>query len=159
MASSWAAVATRKAPAAPAAPALADLTGVSVLVVDANALINGVRLEGVAERVVTTAEVLDEIRDAKTRAFVASLPYEIHVMEPSEESCKAGEFVCRDALSSGADATRGIDDTSKGGAPRLSHARPPRHARSPNPPHTHTQSSTLRAPRAKSPPSAPSTSA
>jgi RNA-binding protein NOB1 len=88
---SWAAMAARKAPAAPAAPAVADLTGVSVLVVDANALINGVRLEGVAERVVTTQEVLDELRDARTRAFVASLPYEIQVMEPTEESCKAGE--------------------------------------------------------------------
>jgi RNA-binding protein NOB1 len=87
----WAAMAARKAPASASAPAAADLTGVSVLVVDANALINGVRLEGVAERVVTTAEVLDEIRDAKTRAFVAALPYEIHVMEPSEESCRAGE--------------------------------------------------------------------
>ena len=54
-ASSWAAMAARKAPAATAAPAVADLTGVSVLVVDANALINGVRLEGVAEQVGTEA--------------------------------------------------------------------------------------------------------
>jgi hypothetical protein len=154
----WAAMAARKAPAAPAAPAVADLAGVSVLVVDANALINGVRLEGVAERVVTTAEVLDEIRDAKTRAFVASLPYEIHVMEPTEESCKAGE-------SSMWAGKRGSGNR-KGGAKSLllssllslspSPRASPLSTLITNP---NQQSSTSRAPRAKSPPSAPWTSA
>lgn len=65
--------------------------GLRLLVVDANAIIDGLRLEGIADQAATIQEVLDEIRDKQARQFMASLPYELQVAEPSEESLKAGE--------------------------------------------------------------------
>lgn len=91
---SWASVA--KAAQGPAAPAaLAPTLDTSqkemrVVVVDANAIINGVRLEGVADKAVTIQEVLEEIRDKQSRQFLATLPFGIEVKEPPEESMAAG---------------------------------------------------------------------
>jgi RNA-binding protein NOB1 len=48
--------------------------GERVAVVDANAVIRGVRLEGVADAAVTVPEVLAEVRDAQSRAALAALP-------------------------------------------------------------------------------------
>ncbi|KAF8065842.1 NOB1 [Scenedesmus sp. PABB004] len=86
---SWASIA--KAPAAVAA-APADLgadAGLRLLVVDANAIISGLRLEGVADRAVTIQEVLDEVRDKQSRQWLAALPYPLVVREPAEESLRA----------------------------------------------------------------------
>lgn len=62
-------------------------------VVDSNAIMKGLRLESVAERLVTVPEVFSEVRDKQSRAFLASLPFGIDVQEPSEESLKAGTRV------------------------------------------------------------------
>lgn len=62
-----------------------------IAVVDANAIISGLRLQGFADKYYTIAEVLNEIRDKQARAFLSTLPYGIEVREPSEESVKAGE--------------------------------------------------------------------
>jgi rRNA maturation endonuclease Nob1 len=48
----------------------------------------------VAERLVTVQEVINEVRDKQSRAFLASLPFGIDVQEPSEESLKAGAQCC-----------------------------------------------------------------
>ncbi len=70
-----------------AAP-LAHPTRTAVL--DANAIINGIRLEDLATTaIVTISEVLTEVRDKQSRQFLASLPFGIETREPSEESLKA----------------------------------------------------------------------
>jgi RNA-binding protein NOB1 len=90
---SWAAIAQTAPPPtqAPLAPAL-DVTqkDLRVVVVDANAIISGIRLEGVADKAVTIPEVLQEIRDKQSRQFLATLPFRIDVHEPTEESLAAG---------------------------------------------------------------------
>lgn len=83
-----------KAGAPPSAPTQAIFTsaeGCKVVIVDANAIINGIRLEGIADKAVTIQEVLDEVRDKQSRAFLASLAIKLEVAEPSEDSIKAGE--------------------------------------------------------------------
>ncbi len=87
---SWANV--LKAPSAPVAeapPPSGDPT--TIAVVDANAIINGVRVERIATTVMTIPEVLEEIKDKQSRQFLATLPFGIECREPSEESVKAGE--------------------------------------------------------------------
>jgi len=90
---SWASIA--KAQPKPSAGSsnegLTAREGLRLLVVDANAIIDGVKLEGIADRALTIQEVLDEIRDKQSRQYLASLPYELEVSEPSEESIQAGK--------------------------------------------------------------------
>ncbi len=88
---SWAALV--KAPAAastPEAPAAAPLHESRVAVVDANAIISGLSLAGLAERYVTIQEVLDEVRDKHARQVLATLPFSLEVKEPEPASLTAG---------------------------------------------------------------------
>ncbi|KAI8987512.1 Nin one binding Zn-ribbon like-domain-containing protein [Mycotypha africana] len=62
---------------------------VKYLVIDTNAIINGMSLRNLAEEFYTIPEVLQEVRDARTREFLSRLPFEIKLMNPSEESMKA----------------------------------------------------------------------
>jgi rRNA maturation endonuclease Nob1 len=87
---SWAAVAKTTAHASSNEDTIVRAGDKRVAVVDANAIINGVRMETVADAAVTIHEVLDEIRDKNSRQFLASLPFAISTREPSEESTKAG---------------------------------------------------------------------
>jgi hypothetical protein len=64
-----------------------------LLVVDANAIIGGIKLEGIADCAVTIQEVFDEIRDKQSRQFLTTLPYKLQLSEPTEDSIKAGERV------------------------------------------------------------------
>lgn len=64
--------------------------GVAVAVVDANAVIHGDRLVGVADRYVSVREVIDEVRDPTSRRRAALLPFDIEIMEPSPEFIKKG---------------------------------------------------------------------
>lgn len=92
---SWASIAckTPKPTADSSSVALTAKEGLKLLVVDANAIIDGVKLEGIADKAVTIQEVLDEIKDKQSRQFLASLPYQLEVSEPSEESVQAGGHV------------------------------------------------------------------
>ena len=64
-----------------------------IVVVDANAIISGLHLEGLsADRYCTIAEVLSEVRDKHARQFLTMLPYQLDVREPAEESLKAGKL-------------------------------------------------------------------
>jgi rRNA maturation endonuclease Nob1 len=84
---SWAAIA-KAAPAPEPEPKEDDSKDAKIAVVDANAIINGLRLESIADKAVTIQEVLNEIRDKQSRQFLDMLPFGVKVMEPTEESVK-----------------------------------------------------------------------
>jgi rRNA maturation endonuclease Nob1 len=65
------------------------------LVLDAGAIIKGNCLDlfGKTKKIVTVAEVFDEIRDSKSRDLLARLPYEIAEMSPSPAAIKAGKVM------------------------------------------------------------------
>ncbi|KAI7900397.1 Dopey, N-terminal-domain-containing protein [Cokeromyces recurvatus] len=58
------------------------------LVIDTNAIINGMSLRNLAEEFYTCPEVLYEVRSAHSREFLSRLPFEIKVMNPTEEALK-----------------------------------------------------------------------
>ena len=90
---SWAAIA--KAEPIKAAPVVVEeKIKPSVAIIDANAIIHGhglLNLLRSAEKIVTIPEVLGEVRDKQSRAYLEALPITIKTQEPSEESIKAGE--------------------------------------------------------------------
>jgi RNA-binding protein NOB1 len=93
---SWASVAGCK-PSQPSSDAAAPGGRVEAIgrtaVLDANALIMGVPLTTMmADRVVTVPEVLEEVRDKRSRQAVAALPYTIETIEPVEDSISAGNL-------------------------------------------------------------------
>ena len=89
---SWANV--LKAPAVTAIGVVAPPSDgpTNIAVIDANAIINGIRFEQMAGTIVTIPEVLEEIRDKQSRQFLATLPFGVEGREPSDESVKAGEI-------------------------------------------------------------------
>eukprot|EP00897_Mesotaenium_endlicherianum_P001720 jgi/Mesen1/1576/ME000134S00696 len=68
-----------------------DLGGqLETLVVDANAIIRGIRLDAFgANELVTIGDVMNEVRDKEARRLLAQLPYDLKIREPSEEALKA----------------------------------------------------------------------
>ena len=86
----WAGIAGHDRPPAASPQQQATADQPSTAVVDANAIIAGLRLDRVAEQVVTIAEVLKEIRDKQSREYLEALPVSIQCLEPSEESVRAG---------------------------------------------------------------------
>lgn len=63
--------------------------GISVIVVDSSALIDGgEKLMRCAEKVVSVNEVLNEIKDPVSRHRMAFMPFPLDPMEPSEEALK-----------------------------------------------------------------------
>ena len=77
--------------APPPAPALQSATPFHTLVVDANAIITAgsTSLVGLAGRYVTVSEVLAEVRDARARAALASMPVNLEQRLPSDEALAA----------------------------------------------------------------------
>lgn len=65
--------------------------GIAVAVVDANAIIHGDKLAGSADKFVSVAEVLEEVRDPVSRQRLSFLPFPIETMDPSPEFIKKGE--------------------------------------------------------------------
>lgn len=61
------------------------------LVIDSGAIIrgHGTNFHRRSERFVTVQEVLEEIRDSKSRDLLASLPYELEVRSPSDDAMQA----------------------------------------------------------------------
>lgn len=89
---SWAAVAKKEpepAAAQQSAEAPAAQTN-STAVIDANAIIAGMRMDGFAQQLCTIPEVLQEIRDRKSREILENFPHNIKTIHPTEESIKAG---------------------------------------------------------------------
>lgn len=72
--------------------------GVSVAVVDANAIIHGDKLTGTADKFVTVSEVFDEVRDPVSRQRLAFLPLHIDTMDPSSQAIKKGLFFVSSAI-------------------------------------------------------------
>ncbi|GER30576.1 RNA-binding protein nob1 [Striga asiatica] len=63
--------------------------GIAVAVVDANAIIQGgERLFHSADRFVSVAEVISEIRDPASRHFLSVLPFAVDTLEPSPDALK-----------------------------------------------------------------------
>ncbi len=87
---SWAHVAGLDAPPRQAARTPdSDNSTKSTAVVDTNAIVAGLQLHALAERIVTTADVLTEVRDARSREFLASLPFGLETLEPAPQSLAA----------------------------------------------------------------------
>ncbi|TDH70408.1 hypothetical protein CCR75_000378 [Bremia lactucae] len=59
------------------------------LVIDSGAIIKGTNLAGLAENFWTVPDVLNEIRDKKSRGILERLPFSLHTREPSAEAMKA----------------------------------------------------------------------
>lgn len=89
---SW--VAATKSVTAPAARVAAPAPSADerIAVIDANAIISGLRLEDLADRFCTVPEVFAEVRDKQSRTFMSTLPFTIDIREPSEESIRAGQY-------------------------------------------------------------------
>ncbi|RLN68261.1 hypothetical protein BBJ29_000844 [Phytophthora kernoviae] len=83
---SWAAAAS-----APEAPQEAPKSNKKVLhlVIDSGAIIKGTNLGVLAENFWTVPDVLNEIRDKKSRAILERLPFTLQTREPSAEAMKA----------------------------------------------------------------------
>nr|GEX57713.1 RNA-binding protein NOB1 [Tanacetum cinerariifolium] len=63
--------------------------GISVAVVDANAIIQGgEQLHNAADKFVSVDEVIKEVRDPMSRHRMSFLPFSVDIMEPSPESLK-----------------------------------------------------------------------
>jgi len=60
-----------------------------LLVVDTGGIVKGAHLQRLAEKFVTIEDVLKEVRDKKTRAWLEALPYQLELREPSDESFEA----------------------------------------------------------------------
>ncbi|KAF6254528.1 hypothetical protein COO60DRAFT_1627844 [Scenedesmus sp. NREL 46B-D3] len=87
---SWASVAKASAqPVVAAQDVNSSTENLRLLVVDANAIIGGLKLEGIADRAVTIPEVFAEIRDKQSRQFLSTLPYKLQLLEPTEDSVTA----------------------------------------------------------------------
>lgn len=78
------------APEAPEeeAPQMGSAT-VTKAVIDTNAIVKGFRLERFAEEAVTIPEVLAEVKDRQARHTLTTLPFQLKVKEPDEESVRA----------------------------------------------------------------------
>jgi RNA-binding protein NOB1 len=69
----------------------ANSSGVTVAVVDANAVISGApALSTSAGRLVTVPEVLEEVRDAAARRRLGLLPIPVETVDPAPEFVKKG---------------------------------------------------------------------
>ena len=87
----WASVAGKDAPAPSAVPDATAAAQPSTAVVDANAIIAGLRLDCIAEQAVTIQEVLKEVRDKRSREYLEGLPIVLQCLEPTDESVRAGK--------------------------------------------------------------------
>ena len=87
--SGWLAALKVDTPSVPVASAPQVEVGKTKVVVDANAIVKGLRLERLAEEAVTIPEVLKEIKDRQARHTLATLPFELHVRDPDAESIQA----------------------------------------------------------------------
>ncbi|ORZ18184.1 Nin one binding Zn-ribbon like-domain-containing protein [Absidia repens] len=64
-------------------------TKINHLVIDTNAIINGMTLKDTADFFYTCPEVMAELRSAHSREYLTRLPFEIKIENPTEESLKA----------------------------------------------------------------------
>lgn len=93
---SWASVAGKEASEPPPdkqpSVAVTDVQHTSTAVVDANAIIQGMSLERLADQALTIPEVLQEIRDQRSREYLQNFPHGIKAVQPAKESIDAGNI-------------------------------------------------------------------
>eukprot|EP01023_Acetabularia_acetabulum_P048717 TRINITY_DN5162_c0_g1_i5.p1 TRINITY_DN5162_c0_g1~~TRINITY_DN5162_c0_g1_i5.p1 ORF type:complete len:496 (-),score=76.48 TRINITY_DN5162_c0_g1_i5:59-1546(-) len=68
----------------------------NVCVVDANAIISGIRFQRVGDAVVTIPEVISEVRDQKSREYLEQLPFGIQVLQPETQHLNRIRTFARD---------------------------------------------------------------
>jgi len=66
-----------------------DSDKVDVLVVDTGAFIKRARMEALGDKLVTIEEVLQEVRDIRSKTFLSNFPFKIQTREPTPEAIKA----------------------------------------------------------------------
>lgn len=91
---SWAAVAVAEPAKKAQGPAAEAVSTKTTAVIDTNAIMSGVALGSLAERLVTIPEVLEEVRDVRTRERLAALHIALETLEPTEEAMAAGPARC-----------------------------------------------------------------
>lgn len=62
----------------------------STAVIDTNAIIAGMSMESIADQLVTIPEVLQEVKDKKTKEYLETFPHNIRTLQPMEDSVRAG---------------------------------------------------------------------
>jgi len=62
----------------------------STAVIDTNAIIAGMSMGSVADQLFTIPEVLQEVKDKKTKEYLESFPHNIRTLQPTEDSVRAG---------------------------------------------------------------------
>ena len=67
-------------------------TKVISLVLDSGPLIKNTPIHHLAQKFYTIPEVLNEIRDKKSREYVGQLPFELEIKNPSEHALREGKF-------------------------------------------------------------------
>lgn len=87
---SWAAVAVSEPAKQSGGHEAEAVSDKPTAVIDANAIMSGVPLGSLADRLVTIPEVLEEIRDVKTRERLAALHVVLETLEPTDEAVAAG---------------------------------------------------------------------
>jgi hypothetical protein len=76
-----------------AQPPKPSSTPLKCLVIDTNAIINGTSLRNMAEEFYTCPEVLYELRSAHSREFLSRLPFELKVLNPTDEAMKTSKYL------------------------------------------------------------------
>jgi PIN domain of ribonuclease len=87
---SWAAVAVSEPAKQSGGHEAEAVSDKPTAVIDANAIMSGVPLGSLADRLVTIPEVLEEIRDVKTRERLAALHVVLETLQPTDEAVAAG---------------------------------------------------------------------
>eukprot|EP00658_Telonema_sp_P-2_P085324 TRINITY_DN9705_c0_g1_i5.p1 TRINITY_DN9705_c0_g1~~TRINITY_DN9705_c0_g1_i5.p1 ORF type:complete len:448 (+),score=83.14 TRINITY_DN9705_c0_g1_i5:195-1538(+) len=60
-----------------------------VLVIDTGGIVKGAHLQNLGDKFITIPDVLREVRDKKSRAWLDALPYQLELREPSDEAWDA----------------------------------------------------------------------
>lgn len=65
------------------------------LVLDSNAFIRGHGFDfyNRAKRIITTSEVLAELKDSKAKDLLTRLPFQLEIVSPSAEACEEGSSI------------------------------------------------------------------
>ncbi|XP_078427491.1 RNA-binding NOB1-like protein [Wolffia australiana] len=87
LATPWSQMLQREPPAQPVGNCNSS-DGVSVAVLDANAIVHGTNMSGIGDRFVTVHEALEEVKDPVSRQRISLLPFTIETMEPSTDALK-----------------------------------------------------------------------
>lgn len=70
-------------------------TSVKNLIIDSGAIIKGTHLHLIGDNLLTTPDVLREIKDRQSRSQLVTLPSELKIRNPSDSSIDLGKPECK----------------------------------------------------------------